>query len=296
MSSLLKSRGIHFQYILDEGGGIVEGMIPHVQNLLAFIGVAEKGNVTLQLSVNGTGGHSSVPADEDAIGVLSSAVYKLENKQFPSKLTKAVREMCQSIGEKMNGIQGFTMRHPVLFAKVIKWRMSKIPVTRALLHTTMAPTLIESGIQDNVMPTCSRVLINFRIIPGETVESVMASVKHIINDNRVDITTLKHTFNPSKTTSTLSAGYKVLKLSIEEVFPKVAVSPGLNVAYSDSRQYENLTDNIVRFVPVIMKNGDGHRMHGENERILETNYRDAILFYCHFIMNANMGFEDFVRE
>jgi len=66
------------------------------------------------------------------------------------------------------------------------------------------------------------------------------------------------------------------------------VAPTLNVSLSDSRHYARLSDNILRFVPIVMKEGDSERIHGINERISETNYKDCIRFYYHFIINSDL--------
>lgn len=52
-------------------------------NFYSRIGVTEKGSLTLELSVVGSPGHSSLPPSESPIGILASAVAKLEDHQQP---------------------------------------------------------------------------------------------------------------------------------------------------------------------------------------------------------------------
>ncbi|MCE1255552.1 MAG: M20/M25/M40 family metallo-hydrolase, partial [Anaerolineae bacterium] len=59
VGKLLSERGIEVEYILDEGGVVVNGMIGNLS--VATVGIAEKGYVTLKLSVEGIAGHSSQP-------------------------------------------------------------------------------------------------------------------------------------------------------------------------------------------------------------------------------------------
>ena len=56
----LAARGVSHATVLDEGGWIYE-QIPGVTAHVALIGIAEKGYLSLQLSVAGAGGHSSMP-------------------------------------------------------------------------------------------------------------------------------------------------------------------------------------------------------------------------------------------
>jgi len=288
MSAILKSRGLHFQYILDEGGGIVDDVIPYVRQPIALIGIAEKGYLTLQLDVKGEGGHSSMPIDEGVVGILGKAIYRLEDHPFPSRLTMPVRQMFRQLGKYMPGINGFLAMHPVLFSGILRKQLSAYPITNSLIQTTIAPTMMTSGVRDNMMPTNARMTVNFRILPGETVQSVIAKVKWTIHDKRIAISVVDDAWNPSKLTPVKSKSYKVLKHSIEEVFPKTGVAPTLNVSISDSRNYSRLSNNILHFVPVVMKQGDSERIHGVNERVSVSGYRDCIVFYYHFIVNSDL--------
>ncbi len=287
ISSILKSRGLHFQYILDEGGGIIDGAIPYVNQPVAFIGIAEKGYLTLHLNVKGVGGTSSVPMDEGAVGILGKAIYRLQDQPFPTRLTTPVRQMFRELGKYMPGINGFIATNPGLFAGIIKKEMSANPISNSLVQTTIAPTMMTSGVQENMMPTTATMTVNFRILPGETVISVVARVKRIIHDKRIAINVVEE-WNPSKIALIKSKGYKVLKHSIEDVFPKTGVAPTLNVSISDSRNYSKLSNTILHFAPIIMKQGDADRIHGVNERLSVSNYKNSIVFYYHLIVNTDL--------
>ena len=82
IAELLLSRKVELDYVLDEGLIIANGILP-VSKPVALIGIAEKGFVSLELSVETEGGHSSMPPPNTAIGILSEAVNKLEEGQMP---------------------------------------------------------------------------------------------------------------------------------------------------------------------------------------------------------------------
>ena len=54
----LKNLGIRFEGIFDEGGMIISGGMPGYKSGVGMVGIAEKGNVTFELEINGPGGHS----------------------------------------------------------------------------------------------------------------------------------------------------------------------------------------------------------------------------------------------
>ena len=80
MMRWFKERGIHLDSVLDEGGAILEAKVDKViDGQLAGVGIAEKGHVDFEISVNAKGGHSSQPPKHSALGELSRIVCKLEN-------------------------------------------------------------------------------------------------------------------------------------------------------------------------------------------------------------------------
>ena len=55
----LEEKGVQAELIIDEGGSLTSGLVPGIDNDVALIGIAEKGSVSLELSVEIEGGHSS---------------------------------------------------------------------------------------------------------------------------------------------------------------------------------------------------------------------------------------------
>ena len=57
----------------------------------------------------------------------------------------------------------------------------------ASIRTTTAVTVFRSGVKDNVVPRTAEATVNFRILPGDTSDSVLAHVRAAIDDARVRI-------------------------------------------------------------------------------------------------------------
>ncbi|RPJ40668.1 MAG: M20/M25/M40 family metallo-hydrolase, partial [Chloroflexi bacterium] len=89
---LLQQRGIQLAAVLDEGGAIMENIVPGMQLPVALLGVTEKGHASFELSVEGRAGHSSLPPRHTAIGVLARAIARLEERPMPEN-TKMVEMM-----------------------------------------------------------------------------------------------------------------------------------------------------------------------------------------------------------
>ena len=288
MAKYLKQKDVQFDFVLDEGQFIIQDAMTSLSKPLAMIGIAEKGYVTLNLDVQlEKGGHSSMPPKETAIGILSAAITRLQNHPFPGRLDGATGQLLSYAGPEMD------LPYRVLFANtwftggLVKHVFGSDEGTSALIRTTTAPTLLKSGIKDNVLPTTANASINFRIIPGETVESVKAYVEKTIDDARISIAINEYSAtNPSPISGTNTFGYQVIQKSVQEIFPNVIVAPSLVVAATDSRYFYELSENIYRFMPVSIDRSELEGFHGINERISLENYQQMIRFYRQLILNS----------
>src|SRR5262249_60785549 len=81
-----ESRGIKPEIVLDEGEAILDHMIPGIPGSVAMIGTSEKGFVSVDLILEGMGGHSSAPPAHTLIGEMSAAIERLESQPMPARL------------------------------------------------------------------------------------------------------------------------------------------------------------------------------------------------------------------
>ncbi|MEM6380055.1 MAG: M20 family peptidase [Bacteroidota bacterium] len=289
MAASLKAEGVELEYILDEGYFVIEEALPGLAEPMAIIGLSEKGYVTLSLDVKlEEGGHSSMPPSETAIGVLSSAIQKLEDQPFPAKIDGPLKEMFRYAGPEMSPLFKTVMANLWLTNGILIKQLEASPTSNALLRTTTAPTIINAGIQDNVLPTKGQAIINFRIIPGETAESVKKRVEDLVGSKNLSVNYVSDGIfkNPSPVSSTEAFGFQVLARTIREVFPEAIVAPGVMVGAADISNYTEISDQLYRFLPLQVTQLDLKRIHGKNERVGVDQYKKCIRFYEQLIRNS----------
>lgn len=282
---------IRFEYILDEGSIVLENAIAGLNPPLALIGTAEKGYCTLELQVDlDEGGHSSMPPQETAIGILSRALTKLEDHPLPANISQNTKELFDHIGPEMTLPNKAVFANTWLFEGILQSQLEKAPSSNAMLRTTTAMTMLEGGVKDNVLPTTVSATINFRIIPGETSATVIEYLKETIDDERVKISKKGASFSsePSKVSSSSSFGFNALQKTSKEIFSDAVVSPSLVIAGTDARHYEAVSEQIFRFMPVQLSKDDLKRIHGIDERISIENYKTMIAFYYRLILNSSI--------
>jgi carboxypeptidase PM20D1 len=281
----LEARNITFDWTLDEGSGIADGIIAGLNVPVALISLAEKGSVTLRISAEGTGGHSSTPAPDTAISIVGRAVGKLAESQYPLEMTDAVREMLGTLAPEYPYSQKVVLANLWAFESIVVEQMGASRVTAASLRTTTAPTIFNAGTKSNILPQRAEAFVNFRIHPRDSVESVKRRAQKIINDPRVTVSTEADDpgSEPTSTSSFTSDGFKAIKASIGEIFGAVPVVPSLTVAGTDSKHYARIADNTYRFNPYYITSDDLQRIHGTDERISVGNLATSVEFYKDFI-------------
>jgi carboxypeptidase PM20D1 len=155
----------------------------------------------------------------------------------------------------------------------------------ASLRTTTAPTIISGGVKENVIPSQARAVVNFRILPGDSVRGVFEHVRDAVGDDSVQLKLSELTQEPSAVSDPRAPQFRTLQRTIAQVFPDVIVAPYLVAGATDSRFYGALTRNSYRFTPVPMNEQDLRRYHGLNERIGVSDYLESIRFYRTLIVN-----------
>lgn len=291
IAAYFSRQGLHFEYVLDEGHIILKNALAGLDPPLAMIGIAEKGYLTLQLKVQlAQGGHSSMPPAETAIGILAQAIDRLQDHPFPGHIDGASKALFNFIGPEMHPLYKTLFANLWLTRPLLISQLSKGNASNAILRTTIAPTIIQGGVRANVLPSQAQAQINFRIIPGETVESVTEYVRNTIADERVRVGPLADSGSqdPSPVSGTDTFGFNVIQKSIREIFPEVVVAPALVIAATDSRHYQAISDQIYRFQPLYLEQEDLSRIHGIDERISVEGYGKAIEFYRQLLLNSSL--------
>lgn len=290
IAELLASRGVDdYALVLDEGGALTEGMVPGVEEPTALIGIAEKGYVSLVLTARGEQGHSSTPPDNTAVGVLARAVARLEAEPFPMRVDGATREMFAYLGPEMSFAPRLAFANLWLFEPAVTRMLGSSPRTAALVRTTTAPTMLDAGVKDNVLPPTATGVVNFRILPGETVETVRERVGRVIDDERVEVSVYDAARDPSPVSDPASPAFRLLDRTLREVVPgrDLVVAPYLVFGGTDAKHYADRSRNVYRFLPVLVEPGDLGRIHGTDERIDVESFGMAVGYFHRLLRNLD---------
>jgi len=278
-AALLKSRNIEAEFVLDEGGIITLDKMPGITKPLALLGTSEKGYLSVELTVEEAGGHSSMPAEETSIDILSKALVNLRSKPFPSELKGSTLEGTEYLGPEMPFVQRMAFANQWLFRGLIINNYEKSPQSAAMVRTTMVPTIIDAGIKDNVIPTVAKATVNLRLLPGDLSEAVIEEVKRKIGDERVKVQRLNINAEATPVTSASKSGYKNIDAAIKKSLSQTISAPFLMIGATDSRHFYDVSKDIIKFSPMI----DPIGFHGIDERVSLDSYKTALWFYENLI-------------
>jgi carboxypeptidase PM20D1 len=163
MGQALQERGIHLAGIVDEGGGIVEGLAAGVRGPVALIGVSEKGYLTTEFSATGQPGHSSTPPPQTAIGILARALARLEAHPMPTHLRR-LRPLYHGIGRAAPLYIQVAFANVWLFGPLLKRWLVPIAEMNASIRTTTALTIITAASRQHRCAE-AKAIVNFHC-PG----------------------------------------------------------------------------------------------------------------------------------
>ncbi|MBL8287399.1 MAG: M20 family peptidase [Rubrivivax sp.] len=279
---LFNQRGVKLAFVLDEGMAVTEGILPGVAQPIALIGLGEKGAITLKLTAQASPGHSSMPPapGESAIGRLSAALARIDGNPLPGGIQGAAAEMFAVVGPELPFGQRLAMSNLWLLRPVVEGMLAKGAATNALMRTTTALTIVNAGNKENVLPGQAEAVVNFRILPGDTSQSVVAHVKRVMADERIALAPCCSAVSePSRISSAQAEPYRQLERTIREVFPDSMVAPSLTLQGTDSRHFDAVAEQVYRFMPIRFKPEDLRRLHGTDERIAVDQLADMVRFY-----------------
>lgn len=284
VAEYFNQRGVRFDFVLDEGGAVTEGLINVVAQPVAVIGVVEKGYVNLVLTAQTPGGHSSSPPLQSGLGILSRAIVRIEDKPFPASLDHFNRNF-DYLGAYTPFVTRLLMANQWLFSPLIKRQLLADAGTAAALRTTAAATMMSGSPKANILPTSARAVVNFRILPGETAAGVRQRVVDLIDDQRITVTA-EYANDPSPVSPVDSRGFELIAATLRGMDPQVLVAPYLVQGGTDAKYFYPLSDHVYRFLMFRATPQSLRYAHGIDEQVPVEDYLQAIRFYYHLLRQS----------
>lgn len=280
----LKKRGVKPFLVCDEGGGIIGRPIAGINGLYAMVGVFEKGKADVKFIAHSNGGHSSTPSPHSPIARLAAFVNDIETHNvFKRKMSKEVSAMFRTLAPYASFPLKWVFSNLWLFRPILVQVMPAInSQAAAMLKTTIAFTMQSGSDATNVIPQEATLCANLRFIPHQGMDESLAILHKYATKHGLEMQVL----SASDFTTPVDingAGFSTILNTIACTFPGLPASPYVMTGATDSRFYQEICPNVVRFAPVIYNPEQMKGMHGLNETIEYSCLPGAVDFYKNLI-------------
>jgi len=172
-------------FALNEGGEVLlkNGKVQYVA-----VQASEKVPVNVTVIARGTSGHASMPTKDNAVVHLAAAVAKIGNYSAPVHFTTIVRRYFEQLAAIEDDEMGKWMRSldaPDRGEHAQRVISDANPLWNSMLRDSIAPTMLTAGVRANVIPGEARANLNIRLLPGDTIDVLLAELKKLVNDPQI---------------------------------------------------------------------------------------------------------------
>ncbi len=265
---------IDAEFALNEGGGVGLKDGKPIRN---SVQTSEKVAVSYLLEVRNRGGHSSVPIKDNAIYRLAEGLVRLSKFSFPINLNETTRAYFERTAQFESEQTASDIRS-VLSDKPDPAAMSFVrlaanPAYNAQLRTTCVATMLEGGHAVNALPQLATAKVNCRIMPGESVDGVKATLERVLADDQIKVTQMGQAVLSAPSALHEEIMGAIDKLS-HEFWPTAAVIPTMSTGATDGSYLRNAG------IPTYGHSGlaadiTDIRAHGKDERILVKSFYEG---------------------
>lgn len=283
ISEYLFENNIKMDMVLDEGGR-VEFSKNNAQN--AYIGISEKGRLLVKIKFRAAGAHASRPPKRTSVTMLADAVRELNKNQYPPILISQVKEYYKLAFNNYDLVTKILIANQDIFKYFLFKKLEQNPFDNAYIRSTTALTQLKGFDSSNAVPSVAILTLDSRILPTQSTDDMLNHIKNVLNKkfkkDEFEIEIISQS-EPSKISNIESDAYKKLSSEINKMFPNAKVIPYLIPAGTDAEYYGIISDNVYRFLPILIQPEEYSLMHGVNEYISVENYSRMIEFYKRFI-------------
>lgn len=172
---------------------------------------------------------------------------------FPVVLTPVMQDFNNCVGPHLPFVQRLACANRWLLSTLIlKTYLSPVGGAAAV-HTTIVPTIFQSGMRDNVVPTSARATINLRRLPGLSVAVAIRQVQTWLPNAGVKAVRVGRVAEaPRGAAATGSLGYRSIERKLRRQLPGVVTTPFLFVAQLDSRHFTVSTPNVYNKIECLL--------------------------------------------
>jgi acetylornithine deacetylase/succinyl-diaminopimelate desuccinylase-like protein len=265
-------------FAINEGGQVAlnDGKVQYVG-----VQASEKISVNVDVIAKGTSGHGSVPRKDNAVVHLAAAIAKIGTYETPvqfNSVTRAYFDGLSSVVDEETGKWMKALDSSDRGAHASRWISDANPSWNSMLRDTIAPTMLQAGIRNNVVPSEARGVLNIRMLPGNLPDPLIAKLQQLVNDPQIRFEIEPGAGENAPSSSLESELYKTISSQAAQEFPGAKVLPYMSTGATDSILLRLRTVQAYGLLPFPLNGDDVSRMHADDERIPVDSFHKGIEF------------------
>ncbi len=278
---------IDSEFCLAEGGGVVRrgGQVRQ-----ANIGTTEKEPRFIELIVTGPAGHGSVPNQGSAVLGVASAIGKIGAWTPPLRLNETTASYFRKLStivepEVAQKYRDLLSPDPKLHKPVEDWMLVNEPAHWSMTHTSLVPTILNSGFRYNVIPSEAKATIDVRLHPDEDQEKFLDMVRQVVNDPRVEVRWGRERYRPAGASRLNTEAFSVIERMVTKHYDTVTL-PTMGTGATDMSNIRAKGPQCYGIGPALdVEDGQkGFGAHSDQERILVAELHRFVRFQYDVVM------------
>lgn len=210
---------IEAEACLAEGGGVIRR---NGKVRWATVQTVEKYPARIQLVAKGPSGHGSRPLRGNAIAHLSGAVEKIAYWDPPMRFNDTTRSYFEKLANLSTPEDAARLKglfDPEKAPAIREYLAENDPGTYSMLHTSIAPNIIQAGYQVNVIPSSAEATLDIRALPDEDITGFYALMEKVINDPTVKVVPDTRNQRPGAAPSSIrTPEYRTIEAAYKTVY------------------------------------------------------------------------------
>jgi acetylornithine deacetylase/succinyl-diaminopimelate desuccinylase-like protein len=270
-------------FALNEGGRVIvkSGKVQYIA-----VQASEKVPVNVAVIARGPSGHASMPTKDNAVVHLAAAVAKIGGYTAPVRFTTIVRRYFEQLAPLEDDELSKWIRSldtPDRGEHAQRFISDANPLWNSMLRDTIAPTILSAGVRANVIPSEARATLNVSLLPGDTIDVLLADLTKLVNDPQIRFEVQPDAGLAAPPSSLESDFYATITKAASQEFSGAPVLPFLSSGATDSAQLRLHNVQAYGLSPFPLTDEDSRRMHADDERIPLASFDKGIDFIARVV-------------
>lgn len=271
-------------FVLDEG----QPVFLLGNKKISVLGIGEKGAVSVNVKALKKGGYSAIPRKETSVSKTAEMLVLLSKNPMRPTYNEQTMNYLKNNVDNFDFWTNFLVANRFLLKPILDFKILSTPTIMVNMGTTSSIVSTWASERRSIMPDEAGFIVDYRIIPGQTIEDVTKHLDNVFKDKDDISYFVQATLEPKELSAVDSQGYQVLKKSMDTVYIGTNAIPHFIVGAGDSRHYRNITDKVYSFLPAEMTVEEYGLMHSYDEYISIENFTRMMNFYKLLIKNYDI--------